>query len=168
MQGTRDDNMRCDPHLNVMMFSVGGASRRSLRANLQKLRNINYMLAACSTSCRAVRQRRLFSDVVGSVVSEACRRKLAEGGFVSGLNVLDAATVAGLRLRLPLLFQAEFDTGVYPDEMHWREGISRDDAPREVIDTSSMELKLRFDLASVYVRKVFANYAARSRSASKI
>ena len=101
------------------------------------------MFAACSTSWRAVRQRRLLSDIAGSAVSETCRRKLAERGFVSGLNMLDAATVAGLRSRLPLLFQAEFDTGVYPDEMHWREGISREDAPREVINDTSMEFDLR-------------------------
>ncbi|CAM9568432.1 unnamed protein product, partial [Laminaria digitata] len=84
-----------------------------------------------------VRQRRLFSGVAGAggvVVSEGCRRKLAEVGFVSLNGVLDAATVAGLRLRLPLLFKAEFDTGVYPDEMHWREGISRGDAPREIVN----------------------------------
>ncbi len=46
--------------------------------------------------------------------------------------MLDNQTVAGLQERLPLLFRGEFDTGVYPDEMHWREGISREDAPREV------------------------------------
>ena len=92
------------------------------------------MLAPFSTSWRAVWQCRLFSAAAGSAVSEGCRRKLAERGFVAGPSVLDAPTVAGLRLRLPLLFKAEFDTGVYPDEMHWREGISREDAPREVIE----------------------------------
>lgn len=57
---------------------------------------------------------------------------LSERGFVKGFHVLDTETVAGLQARLPLLFRGEFDTGVYPDEMHWREGISREDAPREV------------------------------------
>ncbi|KAL7533236.1 hypothetical protein ACHAWF_004410 [Thalassiosira exigua] len=34
--------------------------------------------------------------------------------------------------RLPKLFRGAFDTGVYPDEWHWREGISRPDATREM------------------------------------
>lgn len=95
------------------------------------------LIAVCSTSWRAVvRQRRAFSGIAGGAVvavSESCRRKLAEGGFVAGLHVLDGATVAGLQTRLPLLFRGEFDTGVFPDEMHWREGISKEDAPREVM-----------------------------------
>lgn len=51
---------------------------------------------------------------------------------MKGERVLDDATVQSLRSRLPHLFRGECDTGVYPDEMHWREGISKDDAPREV------------------------------------
>lgn len=107
------------------------------------------LLAARSTPLRAVRQRRLFSGIAGAggvVVSEGCRRKLAEVGFVSLNDVLDAATVAGLRVRLPLLFKAEFDTGVYPDEMHWREGISREDAPREVMMPRAC-MNMEFNLA---------------------
>ncbi|CAM9606412.1 unnamed protein product, partial [Scytosiphon promiscuus] len=60
------------------------------------------------------------------------KAKLAERGYVKGNRILDHATVESLRSMLPLLFRGEFDTGVYPDEMHWREGISKDDAPREV------------------------------------
>lgn len=77
-----------------------------------------------------LRKRRAFSVVVGGAASES----FAERGYayVKGLRVLDDVTVAKLRVGLPLLFRGEFDSGVYPDEMHWREGISRDDAPREV------------------------------------
>lgn len=67
--------------------------------------------------------------------------RLAERGYLKGQQVLDEATIAGVCARLPLLFRGEFDTGVYPDEMHWREGISRDDAPREV-SVSSVSLHL--------------------------
>eukprot|EP00752_Nemacystus_decipiens_P006417 g5780.t2 len=62
------------------------------------------------------------------------RVELSQRGYVKGLHVLDEATVAGLHARLPLLFRGEFDTGVYPDEMHWRDGISKDDAPREIVN----------------------------------
>ena len=82
------------------------------------------------------RQRHAFSirraDISFIAAPEGSQARLAERGYVKGLQVLDQETVAGLRERLPLLFRGEFDTGVYPDEMHWREGISRQDAPREV------------------------------------
>lgn len=91
------------------------------------------MLTACFRSA-ARHQRRALSVLRADsgAFSEAHKLELADRGYVRGLRVLDEATVGGLRARLPLLFRGEFDTGVYPDEMHWREGISRQDAPREV------------------------------------
>lgn len=32
------------------------------------------------------------------------------------------------------LFRGDFDTGIYPDEWHWREGISKPDAVREIVN----------------------------------
>ena len=32
------------------------------------------------------------------------------------------------------LFKGEFDTEIYPDEWHWREGISKPDAFREIVN----------------------------------
>lgn len=81
----------------------------------------------------AARQQRSLSVLADcGAASGASKVELSKRGYVKGFRVLDEATVAGLRARLPLLFRGEFDTGVYPDEMHWREGISRQDAPREV------------------------------------
>jgi len=82
----------------------------------------------------AARQRHALSFHLAGISSapEGSQARLAERGYVKGLHVLDRETVVGLQKRLPLLFRGEFDTGVYPDEMHWREGISREDAPREV------------------------------------
>lgn len=80
----------------------------------------------------AARQQRAFSSFAGGAAPETLKAKLAERGYVKGTRILDDVTVESLRSRLPLLFRGEFETGVYPDEMHWREGISRDDAPREV------------------------------------
>lgn len=60
-------------------------------------------------------------------------RLLKERGYVAFLGpLLNRHVLDGVRARLPILFRGEFETGVYPDEMHWREGISKDDAPREV------------------------------------
>lgn len=36
---------------------------------------------------------------------------------------------------IPDLFRGHFDTNIYPDEWHWREGISRDDAAREMCNS---------------------------------
>ena len=36
---------------------------------------------------------------------------------------------------IPNLFQGNFDTGIFPDEWHWRQGISRDDAAREMCNS---------------------------------
>ncbi|CAM9094980.1 unnamed protein product [Ectocarpus sp. 4 AP-2014] len=66
-----------------------------------------------------LRKRRAFSVVVDGAASQS----FGERGYVrvKGLRVLDDVTVARLRVSLPLLFRGELDTGVYPDEMHWRE-----------------------------------------------
>lgn len=78
-----------------------------------------------------LRLRRSLS-VVTSRVPES--RKLQERGYVPLFRplVLSQRVLVEVRARLPLLFRGEFETGIYPDEMHWREGISKDDAPREV------------------------------------
>lgn len=82
-----------------------------------------------------IRQRRhIFSSAV--LATDDDKRRLGDQGYVSvsktPFGVLDQSIVAKLRARLPLLFRGEFDTGVFPDEMHWREGISKEEAPREV------------------------------------
>lgn len=71
-------------------------------------------------------QRRILSAIANKA-SEACsvanRLLLAERGFVpfvKPFSVLGRPAVDKLRARLPLLFHGEFDTGVYPDEMHRR------------------------------------------------
>ena len=37
--------------------------------------------------------------------------------------------------RMPKLFRGEFETDIYPDEWHWREGISRPEAAREMCNS---------------------------------
>ena len=59
--------------------------------------------------------------------------KLSEKGFApTSQRLLTKETCAEVRARLPRLFRGEFDTGNYPDEWHWREGISRENAAREI------------------------------------
>ncbi|MGE0735474.1 MAG: phytanoyl-CoA dioxygenase family protein [Alphaproteobacteria bacterium] len=53
-------------------------------------------------------------------------------GFVIVEKLLDEARIAALRARFPLLFAGKFDTGVYPDEWYWREGMSLPDVTRHM------------------------------------
>lgn len=45
---------------------------------------------------------------------------------------LDENTIQTLRHEFDRLFSGTYDTGVYPDEIHWRPGISRNDVTREL------------------------------------
>lgn len=63
------------------------------------------------------------------------REKLERDGFVKiprSVFCLDGTTVEELRAELEGLFDGHYSTGIYPDEIHWRRGISRDDATREL------------------------------------
>jgi phytanoyl-CoA hydroxylase len=45
---------------------------------------------------------------------------------------LDDVTVEKLKHEFDRLFSGIYDTGVYPDEIHWRPGISKDNVTREI------------------------------------
>ncbi|CAM9554285.1 unnamed protein product [Ectocarpus sp. 6 AP-2014] len=104
-----------------------------------------------------VLKQRRFSVVVDGAASQS----LAERGhaYVKGLRVLDDVTIARLRARLPLLFRGEFDTGVYPDEMHWREGISMDDAPREIVNAWKADRTVASVVLSEHLARLAASLA---------
>lgn len=61
------------------------------------------------------------------------KSQLSVKGYApSSHRLLTKETCAEVRARLPRLFRGEFDTGNYPDEWHWREGISKENAAREI------------------------------------
>lgn len=63
-----------------------------------------------------------------------------EDGFVVIENVLDEAQLEALRASLPKLFSGKFDTGVYPDEWYWREGMSLPDVTRHMANAWKADL----------------------------
>ena len=68
-------------------------------------------------------------------ILQKLREQLHRDGFVKipkSIFYLDSDTVETLRERFDHLFQGKFETGIYPDEIHWRQGISRPDATREI------------------------------------
>lgn len=59
-------------------------------------------------------------------------RKFDKDGFLIVEDVLDPSALDALRASFPRIFAGDFDTGVYPDEWHWREGMSLPDATRHM------------------------------------
>jgi len=57
-----------------------------------------------------------------------------EEGYLIVPKFIEPEVAIRLRDRFPHLFRGEFDTGIYPDEWHWREGIGRDDVTREIVN----------------------------------
>ena len=49
--------------------------------------------------------------------------------------ILTTQTCQRVKEQMPKLFRGEFETGVYPDEWHWRQGISLPNAAREMCNT---------------------------------
>jgi phytanoyl-CoA hydroxylase len=63
-------------------------------------------------------------------------------GFLVVENVLSAEWIAHLRESFPKLFAGKFDTGVYPDEWYWREGMSLPDVTRHMANAWKADLTL--------------------------
>lgn len=56
-----------------------------------------------------------------SMIQETDAETLQQQGFcVSPVPLLSESTCRALHQRIPKLFAGDFDTGVYPDEWHWR------------------------------------------------
>ena len=66
--------------------------------------------------------------------------RFREDGFVVIESVLDEVQLEALRASLPKLFSGEFDTGVYPDEWYWREGMSLPDVTRHMANAWKADL----------------------------
>jgi phytanoyl-CoA hydroxylase len=63
-------------------------------------------------------------------------------GFLIVERFLSEARVAALRESFPKLFAGKFDTGVYPDEWYWREGMSLPDVTRHMANAWKADLTI--------------------------
>jgi hypothetical protein len=89
-------------------------------------------------------------------LDESAIARFREQGYLVVERVLDAGRIAELRDRFPKLFAGQFDTGVYPDEWYWREGMSLPDVTRHMAnawksDLSVARLALSKDVGRVRV-----------------
>mgnify|MGYP002785565424 CR=1 FL=1 len=67
----------------------------------------------------------------------ACFRR---DGFLVVERILAPDRIEALRARFPLLFAGKFDTGIYPDEWYWREGMSLPDVTRHMANAWKADL----------------------------
>ncbi|KAF4678905.1 hypothetical protein FOZ60_015890 [Perkinsus olseni] len=65
---------------------------------------------------------------------QAIQTSLATKGYATLEQLLCPQQALTLADKFPAIFRGEFDTGVFPDEWHWREGISKESAPREIVN----------------------------------
>lgn len=72
------------------------------------------------------RYRRVYTTeaLVCGISHQECSviaQSLQDHGFgVTSSRLLSEETLEAVKHKLPYLFQGEFETGVYPDEWHWR------------------------------------------------
>ena len=65
-------------------------------------------------------------------LSQDQRTRFGEDGFLVVERLIEPDTVEGLRARFGCLFRGEFETGVRPDEVNWREGTGDPSLTRQI------------------------------------
>jgi ectoine hydroxylase-related dioxygenase (phytanoyl-CoA dioxygenase family) len=68
--------------------------------------------------------------------------RFRQDGFLIVERFLSEERVAVLRESFPKLFAGKFDTGVYPDEWYWREGMSLPDVTRHMANAWKADLTI--------------------------
>ena len=76
---------------------------------------------------------RRFCTSPAAIFTPTQRDAFSRDGFVALENVLSPDDTAALAEHYAALFAGEYPTGIYPDEWHWREGISLPLAFREIV-----------------------------------
>eukprot|EP00977_Amphora_coffeiformis_P009391 scaffold2168_cov180-Amphora_coffeaeformis.AAC.10 len=91
---------------------------------------------------------------------EKMRQEIETQGFaVTPRPILYHNTIEELKDRYEKLFKGFFDTGVYPDEWHWREGLSLPNVTREICNGYKSDRVV----ASVVLNHDLAKLAAELR-----
>jgi phytanoyl-CoA hydroxylase len=75
-----------------------------------------------------------------ATISQADIERFRRDGFLIVERFLSEDRIAALRNRFPKLFAGTFDTGIYPDEWYWREGMSLPDVTRHMANAWKADL----------------------------
>lgn len=88
--------------------------------------------------------------------AEFLSSQLHSKGYVPTSQLLSVETTAMIKDRMNRLFHGQFETGVYPDEWHWRAGISKPNATREICNS----WKSDFAIASIVLDEKIGRFVA--------
>ncbi|GJE80433.1 phytanoyl-CoA dioxygenase family protein [Methylorubrum thiocyanatum] len=83
-------------------------------------------------------------------------------GFLVVERVLSDERITALRDSFPRLFAGRFDTGVYPDEWYWREGMSLPDVTRHMANAWKADLTIAKLALSADIGRAAAHLAGWS------
>ncbi|BBK41772.1 hypothetical protein STVA_17920 [Allostella vacuolata] len=75
-------------------------------------------------------------------IGEAETDRFRRDGYLVIERFLTEERIAALRDSFPKLFAGKFDTGVYPDEWYWREGMSLPDVTRHMANAWKADLNV--------------------------
>lgn len=75
-----------------------------------------------------------------AMIGDAEIDRFRRDGFLVVERILSEERIASLRESFPRLFAGKFDTGIYPDEWYWREGMSLPDVTRHMANSWKADL----------------------------
>lgn len=88
-------------------------------------------------------------------------------GFLLLPSVLSSSQVGSLQDRILPLFRGDFSTGIYPDEWHWREGLSLPHVTREICNAWKSDPTIA-SLATSEVMGALAAHVMRWEAGSRL
>src|SRR4051794_13232392 len=91
-----------------------------------------------------------------ALISDADIERFRRDGFLIVERFLSNDRIEALRESFPKLFAGKFDTGIYPDEWYWREGMSLPDVTRHMGNAWKSDLTV----ASLVLSSALAEAAA--------
>jgi ectoine hydroxylase-related dioxygenase (phytanoyl-CoA dioxygenase family) len=95
-------------------------------------------------------------------ISDADVERFRRDGFLIIERFLSEDRIEALRDRFPNLFAGKFDTGVYPDEWYWREGMSLPEVTRHMANAWKADLTVAKLALSVDVGRAASRLAGWS------
>ena len=92
-------------------------------------------------------------------LSDSQIKQFQEDGFLILENFLPEAFAEQLASRMDPLFHGEFETGLYPDEWHWRPGMSLPDITREMCNAWKCDRTIASLVLSAEIGRLTATLA---------
>ncbi len=95
-------------------------------------------------------------------LSDAQISQFQTDGFLVIEHLIDDAWVERITSRIEPLFAGQFETGIYPDEWHWRPGLSLPNATRQICNAWKSDLTIASVVLSAELGRLIANLSGWS------